>query len=775
MKGHFSKERLMAAGRAFRTPKKYVIEDMKPKRYLYNYLWNEETVLISDQFGCGSSFCVLGTKRRELDCGERLVYLRDNHTGEFYSPNRNYGDLPFDTYVCEVGLGVQKVVSVYRGIRTEFTIAVPTSGCAALFCVKVENGGQTARDLSVYFVLKPQANMTGHTSYGMADFSERTGGLFYPHTAYQAERRGCCLYVTPDTKPTAYDVCARYFKGIYNGFHDPVGLHAPELSCKATTFEDDYLAAFQFDIVLQAGEERRFFFAAGCADDEASCRELGARYARADFFKETLARQEELNDSYVATYLCDTPDPYFDTLVNVWLKRQISLGKTWGRVYGKGFRDVMQDITAFVSFDPPLAKKRFLYALAHQYRNGNTIRMYEPDLTHPYMDGAAWIPAALLAYLKETDDESILDEPVRYLDSDAAESVLCHLRKGICFLLSNRGEHGLVVWGGGDWNDSINNAGMLGKGESVWLSIATVKAVGEFCEICGRYGREAQACRRFRKECRELEERIEAYGFDGDHYIYGINDYGKKIGAYESDGAKIMLNPQTWAVLAGLKDAARRAMVMDTVEEKLGCAFGYVQCAPSYTKGADDIGRVTFFMPGLVENGSVYNHGVMFKMVADCMLGRGERAYRTFKRISYDNPDNPDSGVEPYAVSNMYIGPENACRAGEAPMSWITGSAGWLYRALSEFILGVRADFDGLVIDPVLPDGWENVCIQRRFRGAEYVIGFAAGSKRTVTADGVALSGNKIPLAKAGSVCRVCVTLPRTGLETAPAEDRAEG
>lgn len=760
MKGKFSGEKRQAGGREYETPKKYIIEDMHPKRPLINYLWNEETVVMSDQFGFGKSFCVIEGRRREIDSGERLVYIRDNATGKFYSPNRNYGDLPFEEYRCEVGLGVQTIVSAYEGLRTELCVTVPKEGRVILYRVRVENEGNAERDLSIYFVIKPQANVTDHTSYGKGDYSEAAGGLFYPHRAFKVDPKGACLYVRSDVKPTAYDVCEKNFKGIYNGFHDPEGLHRPKLSCKGTTFEDNYLAALQFDVVLKAGEKKEYCIAAGSADDERECGELGAKYTAEGFFGKTLEEQEKLNDAYTEIYLCKTPDKYYDTLVNVWLKRQVSLGKTWGRIYGKGFRDVMQDITAFVSFDPPLARKRILYALAHQYENGNPIRMYEPDYTHPYMDGAAWIPATLLSYLKETDDESILDEDVRYLQSERSETVLEHARRGIEFLLKSRGEHGLILWGGGDWNDSVNNAGMLGKGESVWLSIATVKAISEFTEVCAHYGRIPEACEEYLAEREKLKGAIESYGFDKDHYIYGITDHGEKVGAYESPEAKITLNPQTWAVLAEVAEEKRLNAVMDTVEGKLKCAFGYVQCAPSYTKGTDHIGRATYFMPGLVENGSVYNHGVTFKIVADCKLGRGENAYRSFKMISYDNPENPDSGVEPYAVSNMYIGPENPYRAGEAPMSWVTGSAGWLYRALSEYILGVRADFDGLEISPALPDGWENLCVKRRFRGADYEIAYRRGEKAGMTLNGKRIEGNKIPLCKAGTVNSVTVLLP---------------
>lgn len=758
MKG-FSQEKRKIQEREYSTPKTYVISDMRPTRPLINYLWNESTVLKTDHFGFGNSFTMVGTERRAIEDGERLVYVRDNATGEFYSPNRNYTNLPFSVYRCEVGLGVQRIVSEYDGIRTTFEITVPLKESVALFRVRVENIGEKARDLSVYFVIKPQANLTPHTSYGKGDYSQVTGGLFYPHRAFKVAREGCCLYVNSDVPPTAYDVCEKNFKGIYNGFHDPIGLHSEKLSCKGTTFEDFYLAAFQFDVALGANEKAEYVFAAGCADDEEDCARYAKKYASGAFFEETLKEQAVNNDMYTDIYLCDTPDDYYNTLVNVWLKRQVSLGKTWGRVYGKGFRDVMQDITAFVSFDPALARKRILYALKHQYENGNPIRMYEPDLTHPYMDGAAWIPAALLAYLKETDDGSILDEQVGYLHCDIVDSVLDHARKGMQFLLDSLGQHGLVLWGGGDWNDSVNNAGMLGKGESVWLSIATVKAITEFCEICARYHRMSDVCEKFLAQRETLKGNIEKYGFDGDHYIYGINDYDEKVGSYQSPEAKITLNPQTWAVLADVADRQRLNDVMDTVENHLKCAFGYVQCTPSYTKGTDHIGRATYFMPGLVENGSVYNHGVTFKIVADCKLGRGENAYRSFKLISYDNPRNPDSGVEPYAVSNMYIGPENTYSAGQAPMSWITGTAGWMYRALSEFILGVRSDFGGLEIDPALPDAWDNVCVKRKFRGADYIITFVRGDKPCMEMNGERIEGKTLPLAAAGTVNQVLVTI----------------
>ena len=197
--------------------------------------------------------------------------------------------------------------------------------------------------------------------------------------------------------------------------------------------------------------------------------------------------------------------------------------------------------------------------------------------------------------------------------------------------------------------------------------------------------------------------------------------------------------------------------LMDFVENTLGCDYGYMQNVPSYTKGNDHLGRVSYFKAGVYENGSVYNHGVMFKVVADCLLGRADSAYKTLKKGRYDNPKNELSGVEPYAVSNMYFGPNAFARKGFAPCSWITGSAGWLYRAITEFVLGVQADFDGLKILPCMPSEWKNATVTRIYRGVKYRIEYERGNEKGVFVDGKKQKNGKIPLAKAGEELKVKV------------------
>ena len=749
--------------------REFVITDMKPRRLWYNYLWNEEMICVCDQFGMGNSFGTYGGHRKPLEAGERNVYIKDKTDGVTYSANRNYNDLPFEKFEAHVGMGYHTVIGAYKGIETQFTTLVPTSGSVTFFKVTIRNRSGKEKELSAYFCLFPKPALTGHDAYGYGDYYPEYGGCVYSHEGYKVNCEYTKVYVGCDKPCDGYEITDKYFKGEYNGYHNPIGLEKDRLTSKGYDFESNYVSVFQFDERLQDGEEKSWYFCVSAVKSFEECASVRETYLAKGYFEEELERQKAYNEEYLNVFTMDTPDSYMNSQANIWLKRQVSLGKTWGRVYGKGFRDVMQDITAFVSYDPALAKKRILLALAYQYEDGNPIRMFEPNFRYPYNDGGVWIPGAVLAYLNETGDLSILDEQVTYLKGDSYEnasyadsftndgyvagkrkdSVLEHVQAAVAYLLDCRGKRNLVLWRGGDWNDSLNAAGLENRGESVWLSIATYKAVNELQEILRIKGGYQDEIDELNAQKQTLQQAIMQYGFKDGKFIYGINDYDESIGGEE----RTFLNPQTWAVLADIGDKALLESVMDRVEKELKCKYGYVQCYPSFTKGDDKIGRVSYFRKGLVENGAVYNHGVAFKIVADCKLGRGDNAYKSFKLISCDNPDNANSGVEPYAVSNMYIGPENEYSAGFAPMSWITGTAGWLYRCVSEFICGVKPTFEGLKIQPCMPKGWDGVKAVRKFRGETYDVTYQRTGRNRVICDGKEV--DILPLTGKGSVHKV--------------------
>lgn len=760
--------------------REYVITDMYPRRPLMNYLWNEEMVCACDHFGNGQSWRSLGATRRQIEAGERNVYIKDKTTQKFYSANRNHRQLPFDVFETHVGLGYHTVISEYKGVQTEFSIVVPSKGTAILFRIQIKNVSAENKNLGMYFTIQPNPDLTGHTATGYADYSAELDGLVYHHDGFRAPNTYTKIFVGSNQKCVGYELSGGRFKGIYSGYHNPISLYSEKLSCKGTTFEAEYIAALQFDVALQPGEKYENTICAFAAQNENECKQYKEKYLTENCFETEKEMQQKQNAESVDVLTLHSPDAYLNSQVNFWLKRQLSLGKTWGRLYGKGFRDVMQDISAFVSFDKELARKRILYALKFQYEDGNPIRMFEPNFHYPYNDGGAWITGAILAYLQESGDLSILEETLPYLKGDSyasacladvtvteeyvagerRDNVLEHVRAAIDYLLSCEGEHGLVLWRGGDWNDSMNSTGLQGKGESVWLSIATIKAVAEFQEILSLLGNADEDIKLYEQKKENLKNAVEKHGFNGKHYIYGINDQGDRIG----DNDRIFLNPQTWAVLGQVGDRARLVSVMEEVEERLKCPFGYVQCNPSFIKGDPNIGRVSYFQKGLIENGAVYNHGVAFKIAADCMLGRGEQAYRSLKLISCDNVDNLESGVEPYAVSNMYIGPENPYYPGYAPMSWITGTAGWLYRCVTEFICGVKPSFYALKIKPCLPSGWSGTRVVRKFRDNIYDITFEESDEDCLICDGVEVE--ELPLQNKNEAYIVVCRYKRSEKET---------
>lgn len=757
--------------------KEFIIRDMYPRRAWWNYFWNDETLANSNQFGCGRVFCNVHNEKRNIESGERHVFVKDRKTGEYYSANRNFKGLPFDLHECHVGLGYQKIISEYNGVRSEFTITVPKNGYVAQYYIKIQNLTGEEKELDVYFYNQPTPAISDHQAYGVADYDEALNGLLYSYVPYNVKMPYTHLYLASEKRFHGYDVHWEGFLGAYNFMSDPVGLALDTLNSKGVSYGSN-VGVLQYRLTLAAGECFETAVACGMAKSAAECTELAKQYASKASFEKSLQEQKELNATYTDTFTMYSDDEYMNSQVNIWLKRQISLGKTWGRLYGKGFRDTLQDLTAFVSFDTPFARERLLYILKHTFEDGNTIRMFEPNFRYPYNDGATWIPAAVLGYINESGDVGVLQEKIPYIKGDTEQntryvesvgyedySKICtketytvfdHVQRSMDHLYNCRGKRGLVLLLGGDWNDSLNAAGRLGKGEGVWLTIATVKAYNEFMEILKIAGKEEEIPKYLARRD-EMKACVMQHGFENGRFIYCYNDYDEKIGSAENAEAKIFLNPQTWAVLGDIADKATLEGAMDEVEKHLACDFGYKQCYPPFKTGSDRIGRISYFLGGNVENASVYNHGVAFKAVADCMLSRGDAAYKTLKMISYDNPKNANSGVEPYAVSNMYLGPDNPYLAGYAPHSWITGTAGWVYRCITEYICGVQATVEGLKIQPCFPSHWNNVTVERRFRGCKYTIRFVRSDERSIAVNGKKISGTVIPLQASGTECEVRV------------------
>ncbi len=740
--------------------REYVIENMYPRRPLKNYLWNEGMIVALDQFGFALAQACIDKEFRDVVKGEQIVYLKDEETGEVFDVNRNFAQKPFTKFRTRVGQGYHVVESAYTDLESSLTFLVPQKDYVEMQELSLANRGNQVRRLSVYAHVRPVINTINWLdAYSKGEYDSAISGIYYTYHGFETGVKYPDVFFAANEQAVAYEMTTDAFLGTYGSFVSPQGLQSEQLSCRLPMFDKDFSAVLQFQVTLQPGEVKKLYFAVGTARTREECLSLSTTYANAAAFAKEMQLQKQANEEYLEKTVINTPHAYLNSMINIWLKRQMTLGKTWGRVYGKGFRDVLQDIAGFVSLDADMARDRLLNALKHQFINGNAIRMFDPILDYPYQDMPAWISPTVLTYLKESGDFSVLSAEVPYYDDERMENIFRHTERGVDYLLNTQGKRGLSLWGGGDWNDSLDNCGMQMKGESVWLSIAAVRAAEDFLEILSMPGipvDAAYAAKRteeIRAKVEKLKQAIMQYGFDreGQYFIYGYNDWDEKVGASECAEGKLFLNPQTWAVMSSVTDRAQKEQLMDLVEAQLKCPYGYLQNLPPYVTPDDHLGRLTYFPAGIYENGSVYIHGVMFKVVADCCIGRGDQALETLDMLAYDNPAHNDSGVEPYAISNMYFGPSAIAKRGYAPQSWITGSAGWMYRAVVEHILGIKAEIDGLRISPCLPAAWQDVSVTRVWRGATYHIQMKKADCDRILVDGKEQATALIPIFEAGS------------------------
>jgi cellobiose phosphorylase len=752
--GFFKKKDVKMTGYFNANATAYTITEMRTLRPLFNFLWNEELLCYFDQYGRGASTYRApdGAMQTLTDEGEnRLLFLRDRTTGQYWAANRNFDNEPFDRFQTTVGTGASTILSAYRGIECEFVFFIPAQGPREGWRVTVANRDDRPRAISLFAYA---ASEIGRICFQGANSSRYDPDCRAVIQTNPVLDKPCPLhtaYFAADRAPDAYETSAKRFRGLYGHIAHPDSVQAGRLASQDHIFDVELAGVLQFDLDLQPGETATIRFFNGLAETPAAARADIRTHLTAAGFDADWAAACEAFEPVRNRILVETPDAEVNAFANVWLKRQFRLGQGWGRAGGLGFRDVMQDSRAGLLVDPAYSRRVLVGLLSRQLPTGGAPMSWpEGDETHwrDVRDQPSWIPDTVIGYVKETGDLGFLDEVIPYNRSDERGTVLDHIRRGLRFLFARRGDHGLCLWGGGDWNDGMNLAGSANRGESVWLTQATVRAARQFAELLDHLGQHEEALL-IREHAATLTAALQAHAWDTDHFICGYNDKGEKIGSYANEEGRLFLNMQTWAVLS--ETAKDPGALMDVVEAHLKCPYGYVLNTPSYTKADAGIGRITSFEPGSYENGSVYCHGVTFKIAADCVVGRPDRALETMKLLFPSNAANPafPCHVEPYAITNMYLGPQNL-RAGQSIYGWATGSAGWLFRIIVEDLLGVRADYDGLRIRPCLPSEWTRVAIQREFRGRRYNIAIAnphriAGGQARLVLDGRPIEGDCLP------------------------------
>ena len=742
---------------------------------LVNYYWNERFISGASQHMAGiGTFTERPMQYMDPVCrclivrGEnRHFYLRDDETGEYWSPGYYPVLKKPDKFLCRHGLGYSRLEASTLGIETVLRVFVPQSQAAEIWTVKLSNRSIHQRTIRFYsfvdWLLTGYQEYCDYHSALLGRYDESVNALNGFNSTFERPHERFSAFVASDRTPNGFDSSRREFLGPCGNVAAPRVVVEGRMGGSLAACEK-LVGALEHLFELAPDESVEFNVAMGSTDSlettRSICKAIFAPGAvEAEFHKMCAALEAKYS-----TVVIETPEERLNYLFNGWIKRAIQLHTEVGTDTGCGFRDVMQAAWGVASYDPENARRKIIESLAYQYADGHTLRGWNPVDTHHYSDGPVWIAPAVDSYLKETGDYDFLNREAAYFNSGRG-TVWEHTLQGIRHASSDLGEHGLVRMHYGDWNDSLNGIGVAGRGESVWTTIAMIFSINCALEIIRHVLKDKALEKELSQRAAGLEKAVQEQGWDGEWYLEAYNDAGEKVGSHSETEGRIYLNPQSWAVLAGIAKGKRLEQILRAIDNELECPYGSLVLTPAYRKRNPGIGRITWFVPGMWENASPYCHGTSFKIMADTYLGRGDKAYQSMLKVLPDNPGNPCtvSGCPPYQVTNMYYGPEHP-RPGRILYSWVTGTGEWLFKTLTSRMLGVRAEYQGLIIDPCLPSHWKKAALTRTFRGTRYHVaienpeGRQTGVK-SVTLDGKLLKGNLLPILEAGSSHEVRVLM----------------
>ncbi|MBM4142421.1 MAG: hypothetical protein FJ225_02335 [Lentisphaerae bacterium] len=744
---------LSQCGRFSEDGEEFILDrrDLEPREW-HNCLWNDRFIAQITSGGGGQSFFRhVGGIRTMLNRGPRRIYLRDSASKDL---------LVFPTASAEAvfGQGYMTWRGDWRGIRIELQISVTDELPAELWTVRLTD--TTGKDRRLDLVGAMQMDLSGYpTVFHITGIrSEYDGGrnlLKFINIDVECEFPFFNGFAACDRQVEHYSASAVMFYGAHGkgSVDDPLCLRNGGSLTDTPYGGYGTLAALQTSVGLAGRQQAEVRFVFGSYDQLPELHQgIERMFASPVALRRgTTPEERAQNERFMMT----TPDAELDRLFNSWAKHNLRFNIHWTRIYSRGFRDVLQDAMGASSLDPEQAGEKIRAALGHVYRSGRCVRAWDAVNTlqdQLYTDGPIWIPLALNAYLAETGDLALLDEVVPWHDGGEA-TIWEHLLAALGFLYGDRDARGLCRIHDGDWADMCQTLGREGRGVGVWLTIALYHAFNETGRLAAHLGK-SEVFTQMRQRADEVKEAVNRHGWDGQWYRFAYNDDNRAVGTATAKEGRIYLNPQSWAVLSGLAEGERKAACLKSIDEELDSRVGPYLMAPAYTDVDRGVGSVTGNPSGLFENGSCYCHAALFKVVADCVAGRGERAYRTLRAVMPGgdaDQQNENADCPPFAFTNSRAAMCHPYLAGRSVGLWTTGTVAWSWLAVSEWILGVRKTFDGLIIDPCIPAAWPGFSVRRRFRGCEYAIRVENPDRvehgvREVRVDGQPLAGRVLPV-----------------------------
>ncbi len=723
----------------------------------------------------------------------KYIYVKDRDSGEIWSLTwQPVGREPSGAYRVAHGFGYTRAEAEVEGIASSVVFFVPVDDDREIWRATLRNASGRPRRLAVVgyvefalgHALVDLINQCDDQHFNRVRFDPALGALFATKTYWVTETRGTqrqenkewdrWAYFTVNRPVAGYETVRERFIGPFRSESDPEGL-AKGLSSKDMDC-GNAVGALEVGIELGPGESTEIVFSLGVIDKTAFERtkaEVLGRFRTAAEADAALARVKAEWDRFLGHTRARTPDPEADVFLNYWIPYQakvaFDVGRVasfyyWGIGRGFGYRDTAQDTIAVVIADPAKARARVGLLARQMRRDGKVYHHFYGDGQGEFTDHCddpLWFLLALTEYLKETGDFALLEAEEPFLDGGEG-TVLEHAMAVVRFAGAALGPHGMPRFGRGDWNDTLDYIGGPDGGESVWGAMFYAAMLERFAGLLAHLGRAAGGA-----GARELRDRlvaaVETHAWDGDWYIRAFGEGGRKIGSRTNRYGRIFINTQSWAVLAGLPDRGRAARAMDSLARELDTPYGPKICAPAFREIDPAIGLITRCVWGKKENGAVFCHPAAWAVQAECLLRRGGRAFAYFRKLLPGRIDQSTFSAEPYVYS-QYITSDEHETAGRASHSWQTGTAAWMYRVGYDHILGIRPDYGGLVVDPVIPGEWPGFRAERVFRGARYLVevrnpdGVESGV-RSIEADGRPVEGGLVAPRPAGSVCRVSVTM----------------
>ena len=745
------------------------------------------------------------------DSNGHYIYIKDGDT--VWNPGWQPVQTELDSYSCRHGMGYTVLEGVKDGVRARQEVFVPLGDTCEVTRVTLSNESDVIKNLDVFSYLEfcfwnAQDDMSNFQRNFSTGEVEVCGNEIYHKTEYRERRNHYAVYsVNKDI--TGFDTDRTAFLGSYRGpdraeavltgesrnsiAHGWAVIGSHHLKCKLAPGETESLIF----VLAYCENPRDEKFNEDHTINKKPAKALLAKYRTDEQVDAALADLRKYWDGLLSVFSVSSGDEKLNRTADIWnqyqcmatfnMSRSASYYES-GLGRGMGFRDSCQDILGFVHMIPEKARERIIDIANTQFEDGSAYHQYQPltkrgnmGVGSGFNDDPLWLIAATSAYIRETGDFSILDEQCDFdNDPEKKAPLIEHLKRSFGFTATHTGPHGLPLIGRADWNDCLNlNCFSMEPGESFQTTGPSEGSVAESVFIGGmfvKYGREyADILRRvgMQEQAEEAEQRAEEMekavlnaGWDGEWFRRAYDAESKPVGSSLCPEGKIFIEPQGMCVMAGIGfDNGYAARALESVKKYLECKYGVVILDPPYSSYHPELGEITSYPPGYKENAGVFCHNNPWIVIAETMLGHGDRAYSLLKKICpvYLEDMSEIHKTEPYVYCQMVSG-KAAPVGGEGKNSWLTGSASWSFTAISQHILGIRPELDGLLIDPCIPSDWKGYKVTRKFRGAVYNINVVnrTGAESGVTeisVNGEKIDGKVIPVQKEGSTVSVEVVI----------------